>query len=84
MFEIIGWIRIVLSPLLVFSAIGAILYYNFPSLFTYVFALLLGALGLVIGVLWANRIWKKYGTMQFLSRVNASPDLDKKIDEEKK
>jgi len=32
--------------------------------------------GLILGIMWATRIWKKQGTSTFMSRVNASPDLD--------
>jgi hypothetical protein len=32
--------------------------------------------GLILGIMWATRIWKKQGTSTFMSRVNTSPDLD--------
>lgn len=81
--EIFGWIRIVLSPLLIGAGLGAIIYYNYPTWTSFIIAILLGVLGLVIGVIWATRVWDKQGTIQFLSRVDASPDLDKKVDEKK-
>jgi hypothetical protein len=40
--------------------------------------------GLILGIIWATRTWKKHGTMQFLSRLNATPDLDKKTEKENK
>jgi hypothetical protein len=33
-------------------------------------------LGLLIGILWANKIWKTKGTISFLSQISATPDLD--------
>jgi len=30
----------------------------------------------ILGIMWAARIWKKQGTSTFMRRVNASPDLD--------
>lgn len=33
-------------------------------------------LALIIGIVFATRVWKKQGTMHFLSRVSASPELD--------
>lgn len=38
----------------------------------------IAVIGLVIGIIWATRIWKKSGTLNFMSRINASPELDHK------
>ncbi len=36
----------------------------------------LGVLGLIIGILWANHVWRKYGTIHFWSKISATPELD--------
>lgn len=81
--ELFGWIRIVLSPTLIGFGIGAIVYYNKHDNVGLTIGITLAFSGLVIGIIWATRIWKKQGTQQFLSRVDATPDLDK-LSEEKK
>jgi uncharacterized membrane protein SirB2 len=77
-FDVIGWIRIVLSPLLIGVGIGAIFYFNFLNFIGAVIWMLFGLAGLIIGIIWANKIQKKIGSQSFLSRISASPDLDSK------
>jgi len=76
LFEIIAWLQIVASPLLIGLGIGAYLYYRNPTTLFLIMAIALGLIGFMIGILWANKVWKTKGTMWFISRVNASPDLD--------
>jgi hypothetical protein len=83
-FEVFGWIRIVLSPLILASGIGAAVYFSNPNGFTLSIAITLSVLGLIIGIIWATRTWKKHGTMQFLSRIDATPDIDEWIEKESK
>jgi hypothetical protein len=75
--EFLGWLRIVASPLLLFSIIGACIYFYDPTTTRLIVGLIVSFAGLVLGILWATSIWKKYGTMQFLSRTDATPELDK-------
>ena len=37
----------------------------------------IAGIGLIIGIVWATRIWKKQGTIEFVSRVNASPEYNR-------
>lgn len=67
-----------LSPLLISAIPAAITYFSTPTLVGFILALLILLAGLIIGIIWANRISKKYGTQQFLSRFSASPELDPK------
>lgn len=76
LFEIIAWLQIVASPLLIGLGIGAYLYYKNPTIGFLILAIALGLIGIIIGILWANKVWKTKGTLWFISRVNASPDLD--------
>jgi hypothetical protein len=36
--------------------------------------------GIISGILYANKIWKTKGTVWFMSRVNASPELDNQFE----
>ena len=84
LFEIVAWLQIVASPLLIGLGIGAYLYYKNPTTLFLILAIALGLIGFVIGILWANKVWKTKGTLWFISRVNASPDLDNLKSENKK
>ncbi len=74
--EVIGWIRIVLSPFLIGLALGALVYFPAPSETRLVIGIVLVSVGLLVGILWATRIWKSTGTIWFLSRLMATPELD--------
>ena len=84
LFEIIAWLQIVASPLLIGLGIGAYLYYKNPTIGFLILAIGLGLIGFIIGILWANKVWKTKGTLWFISRVNASLDLDNLKSENKK
>lgn len=82
--EIIVWIQIVASPTLICFAIGAIIYFMNPGDTNLIIAICLILLGLVGGIVYANRIWKTKGTVWFISRVSASPELDNEnVDKQK-
>jgi hypothetical protein len=40
--------------------------------------LTISIIGLLLGIVWATKVWKKTGTSTFMSRVNASPELNNK------
>jgi len=81
--EVIGWLQIVLSPLLAGLTIAAIIYFSNPSTLRLVIAIAVALIGLIVGVVFATRVWKKKGTIHFVSRVMATPELDN-LEEEKK
>ncbi len=74
--EAIAWLQIVASPLLIGVLIGAGVYFPDPSPTRFVLGVAIVVLGLVIGILWATRIWRTTGTIWYVSRVSATPDLD--------
>lgn len=79
--EALGWLRIAASPTIIGLFLGALVYNSNPSVLTLLIGILIAISGIIVGVVWATRIWKKQGTMWFLSRTMASPDLDKKENE---
>ena len=82
--EAIGWFRIVLSPFLIGLALGAIVYFPNPSDLSFIIGVAIATLGLIIGIIWATSIYlSKGGTVWFLSRTMASPDLDEEEVKEK-
>lgn len=75
--EVIGWLQIVASPLLIGLAVGAIIYFTDPTTTRLVIGIAIAAVGLIIGIIWATRQWKGKGTIWFMSRIMATPELDK-------
>jgi hypothetical protein len=81
--EIVGWLQIVASPLLFGLIIGTCIYLYKPTTLRLVIGIGIALVGLIVGIVFATRVWKKQGTMHFVSRVMASPELDN-LEEEKK
>lgn len=75
--EIIGWIQIVLAPTLLGLIIGLIVYYNVENIYGLVIGSLIALLSLILGIILATKKIKTTGTLHFLSRVSATPELDK-------
>ena len=80
--EVIAWLQIVASPLLIGLIVGAIVYVSKPSKTTFIFGIVLTCIGILIGIRWATKQWKGKGTTWFMSRINATPDLDEEKDEQ--
>jgi len=74
--EVVGWIQIVLSPTLLGIAFGFGIYYNFPNLTGIIIGILIFVIGLIIGIVLATKKFKTTGTIHFLSRISATPELD--------
>lgn len=74
--EAIGWLKIVASPFIISCIIGGLIYLKWKNTLALSIGILVAACGLVTGIIWATKIWRKHGTMNFLSKLNASPDLD--------
>jgi hypothetical protein len=75
--EIISWLRIAISPTLVGALIGGIVYLKMGE-DGFVPSMIIIAVGAIIGVLWATKIWRKQGTTDFFSGIDAYPELDNK------
>ncbi len=77
-FEIIGWLKIVASPVLGGCLVGLVVYLSFPVTWAIVVAAVLILLGLILGIIMANKIYKTQGTMNFLATPMRNPELDNK------
>ena len=74
--EAFGFIRIVASPLLIGLAIGFGIYVSKPDNMGFTIAIIVASLGLIIGIIWAIKIWKKKSTLDYITTAT-SPDFDK-------
>lgn len=75
--EVLNWIRIAISPTLIGALIGGIIYLKMGE-DGFALGISITTIGGIIGLLWATRIWRKQGTTNFISRIDASPELDNK------
>jgi hypothetical protein len=82
-FEIIGWIQIAISPTIIGAIIAFFVYSSNKSKAGFIIAIIIFFAGLILGAIWATSVSKKKGTIFFMSRVSASPELDKKEEEKK-
>lgn len=83
--EIVGWLQIFLSPFIISLILATVIYVAFDSIFSIILSVLILIIGIVIGIKLANKVYKsKEGTMHFVSRVSASPELDEEEKEIKK
>jgi F0F1-type ATP synthase assembly protein I len=74
--EAIGWLQIIASPFIGGIIVGGIIYLLIRNTLGVVIAILFACTGLITGIVLANRISRKSGTIDFMSRVDASPELD--------
>lgn len=79
--EAIGWLQIIASPFLIGLVTGAIIYFTNPGTLRLCIGIVVATAGLVTGVVWATKQWKGKGTIWFLSRIMATPELDKQEEE---
>ena len=75
--EVVGWIKIVFSPTLAAALLAGIIVYNKQDEDGIAIGVSVITAGFIIGIVWAVYVWRKYGTMNFLSRISASPGLNK-------
>lgn len=72
-FEIIYWLKIFLSPFLFFNVIGiAFFLRNKDFLWLWI---ILGSIGLILGVIWAERVRRQKGTTQFMGEIYNTDDI---------
>jgi len=74
--ESVGWLKIVASTLLIGLIIGSIIYFPNPTTTRLVMGIIAATIGLVIGVIWATKQWQGKGTIWFISRNMATPEIE--------
>ena len=67
--EIIGWLQITLGVTLASGIIAFLIYLKWDNESGKTVSIILLSLGFIIGAIWATRIWKKHGTIAWLSRI---------------
>jgi len=64
-----AWIKLMLSPLLSDIVVGACIYWYFLNTIALIVGLIITFIGLLFGIYFANRIKKKYGAVNHLSKL---------------
>jgi hypothetical protein len=67
--EIFGWLQIVVGVTLGTGLIAFLAYLNFSTATGEILAIIIVSIGFILGSIWATRIWKKHGTIAWLSRI---------------
>ena len=70
-----------LSPLFLSGILAAIIYFRKPSETSLLFAIAVLFVGFITGIIWATRVWKKKGTISFMSSIMSNPKPDPKDEE---
>lgn len=79
--EIIGWLQIAASPLVAGLIIATIIYLAKTDTIGLIIGIIVALTGLVVGVVWATKVWRREGTVNFMSGLLGTPELDIKQSE---
>jgi hypothetical protein len=79
--EVFGWLQIVASPFLAGVIIGGTVYLVKRDTVGLSIGIIIALIGLITGIILATRVWRKRGTVNFMSRLSATPQLDEKESE---
>jgi hypothetical protein len=67
--EIFGWLQIVAGVTLAAASIAFLIYLEWNNETGKIVAVIIVSIGFILGAIWATRIWKKDGTITWLSRI---------------
>lgn len=72
----IAWLQIVVSPVLIGIGIAAGLYALFPHPITAFISIAIIIMAFVIGAVWATKVARKSGTINFIARASSSETFE--------
>ncbi len=76
-FDSISWIKIFISPFLVGAIAGTLLWMAGNGLLFKLASVACFALGTALGIFFAEKVRKKTGTQEFVSRIYRTPETEK-------
>jgi hypothetical protein len=76
MVSVIGWIQIFISPFFGAIIIGFLIWLSTKNILGGIAAIVVLFVGIILGIRLAEKARKNKGTIDFISRINASPELD--------
>jgi len=75
--ECIGCLQIAISPIIISILLAAAVYYYKQDRIGLILSIIILLAGIITGVIWATRIYRKRGTVNFMAKVSSNPELDK-------
>jgi hypothetical protein len=67
--EIFGWLQIVAGTTIAGGLVGSAVYIKWSNETGKFICLITLCIGFISGAVWATVIWRKYGTIEWLSRI---------------
>ena len=74
--EAIGWLQIMASPFFIGLGLAFIVYISLPNTTGLILSGIVAISGLAIGIFFANKAWRKGGTVAFMSEIDKTPETD--------
>ena len=75
--EMIAWLQIVISPIIISILLAVVVYYFKQDRIGMILGILILVGGIITGIVWATRIYRKRGTVNFMAKVSSNPELEK-------
>lgn len=76
--KILAWLQIAASPIVIGLIAGSLIYLYNRNAYGLTIGITVAVLGVIVGILWAERIRKKRGTVEHMARLIHLPELHKK------
>ncbi|MBN8693365.1 MAG: barstar family protein [Bacteroidetes bacterium] len=76
-FEVINWLKIFASPVIIGVIISTLIWFNSESIYVRLMSVLILVLSIVIGIYFAESIRRTEGTQEFMATIYRTPELDK-------
>jgi membrane associated rhomboid family serine protease len=81
--SLFAWLQIVISPILIGAIIGMILYTFLMKPINFLLAVIVSIGGFIVGIIWAEKVRKKTGTVEYMSKAISIPEVDNNIEVDK-
>jgi hypothetical protein len=78
-----AWLQIFISPFLIGAILSVITWLGLNNIWGHILAISLAIAGIFAGIKLAESARKNKGAIEFMSRISATPELDKKENSEK-
>lgn len=79
--KVLAWLQIAAAPLAIGGIAGFFIYAYRTDAVGLTLAIIATAIGLVLGIVLANRVERKRGVVEHMSRVIATPELDHHVED---
>ena len=71
-----AWLQIAIAPAIVGIGVGIFVWSRLANLWGIVIGSTVAVSSIIGGIMWANKMSRKNGSIQFMAKVSATPELD--------